>query len=68
LLSDVFVTLSHATRIAFAGKRKTLRNNLRGHLEPDAIAALDIDPQARAETLDGEAFARLAVALLPSVD
>jgi len=60
--------LSRITRIAFAGKRKTLRNNLRGHLEPDAIAALDIDPQARAETLDGEAFARLAVALLPSVD
>lgn len=66
--SDALAALSHATRLAFAGKRKTLRNNLRGHLEPDAIAALDIDPQARAETLDGEAFARLAVALLPSVD
>jgi len=58
--------LSRATRLAFAGKRKTLRNNLRGHLEPDAIAALDIDPGARAETLDGAAFARLASALLPS--
>ena len=58
--------LSRATRIAFAGKRKTLRNNLRGHLEPAAIAALGIDPQARAETLDGAAFARLAAALVPS--
>ena len=58
--------LSRATRIAFAGKRKTLRNNLRGHLEPAAIEALGIDPQARAETLDGAAFARLAAALVPS--
>lgn len=56
--------LSRATRLAFAGKRKTLRNNLRGHLEPDAIAALDIDPQARAETLGLDAFARLARALV----
>lgn len=58
--------LSQATRLAFAGKRKTLRNNLRGRLEPAAIEALGIDPQARAETLDGAAFARLAKALLPS--
>lgn len=57
--------LSRATRLAFAGKRKTLRNNLRGHLEPAAIEALGIDPGARAETLDGAAFARLARALLP---
>ena len=56
--------LSHATRLAFAGKRKTLRNNLRGHLEPVAIEALGIDPGARAETLDRDAFARLARALL----
>ena len=56
--------LAHATRLAFAGKRKTLRNNLRGHLEPAAIEALDIDPGARAETLDLDAFARLARALL----
>lgn len=57
--------LSRTTRLAFAGKRKTLRNNLRGHLEPAAIEALGIDPGARAETLDGKAFARLAQALLP---
>ena len=58
--------LSQATRLAFAGKRKTLRNNLRTHLEPAAIEALGIDPQARAETLDGAAFARLAKALTVS--
>ena len=56
--------LSRATRLAFAGKRKTLRNNLRGHLEPAAIEALGIDPGARAETLDLDAFARLARALV----
>ena len=56
--------LSRATRLAFTGKRKTLRNNLRGHLEPAAIEALGIDPGARAETLDLDAFARLARALV----
>ena len=63
---EALEALSRATRLAFAGKRKTLRNNLRGHLEPAAIEALGIDPGARAETLDGAAFARLARALLPS--
>ena len=56
--------LAETTRLAFAGKRKTLRNNLRGRLEPAAIEALGIDPGARAETLDLAAFARLARALV----
>lgn len=62
--ATILDALSQTTRLAFAGKRKTLRNNLRGHLEPAAIEALGIDPQARAETLDGAAFARLAAALI----
>lgn len=55
--------LENATRIAFANKRKTLRNNLREHLTTTDLEALDINPQARAETLDAEAFQRLATAL-----
>lgn len=45
---------------AFAQRRKTLRNTLKGLLDAEAIQSLGIDPQARAETLDLAAFARLA--------
>ncbi len=48
---------------AFAHRRKTLRNNLRGLLEPEAIAALGIDPGLRPERLTLEQFAALARAL-----
>jgi len=37
--------------IAFGQRRKTLRNNLKGLLDGDQIAALGIDPGARTETL-----------------
>jgi 16S rRNA (adenine1518-N6/adenine1519-N6)-dimethyltransferase len=47
-------------RQAFAQRRKTLRNALRGLLEADAISALGIDPVARAETLSVSDFATLA--------
>lgn len=53
-------SLESATRLAFANKRKTLRNNLKGHLDEAALAAIDINPQARAETLELDAFHRLA--------
>lgn len=52
--------LQIATRQAFANKRKTLRNNLKGHLDAAGFEALGIDPQARAETLDVITFIRLA--------
>lgn len=55
--------LSHATRIAFASKRKTLRNNLRGHLEPAELEVAGIDPGARAETLTLEQFGVLTALL-----
>jgi len=47
-------------RQAFAQRRKTLRNALRGMLEAPQIAALGIDPAARAETLAITDFAALA--------
>ncbi len=44
---------------AFAQRRKTLRNNLRGLLEPEQIAALGIDPGARTESLTVQDLIRL---------
>ena len=55
--------LQRATRLAFANKRKTLRNNLRAVLDTSDIQALNIDPGARAETLDLGDFQRLATRL-----
>ncbi len=53
-------SLERCTRIAFANKRKTLRNNLKGYLDDTDLKAIEIDPQARAETLDIKAFHRLS--------
>ena len=47
---------------AFAQRRKTLRNSISAFLDAGQIAACDIDPQARAETLSAAEFGRLAVA------
>jgi len=64
--SSAIEALEHCTRIAFTNKRKTLRNNLKGYLDETEIKALDIDPQARAETLDIKAFHRLSKRLCQS--
>jgi len=53
----VFATV---VRQAFAQRRKTLRNTLRGLLDAEEIRLAGIDPALRAETLDLEAFAALA--------
>ena len=45
---------------AFAQRRKTLRNGLKGLLSAEAIASLGIDPGARAEQLALDDFVRLA--------
>jgi 16S rRNA (adenine1518-N6/adenine1519-N6)-dimethyltransferase len=45
---------------AFSKRRKTLRNSLRGLLEPAAIEAAGVDPGARPETLAPAQFAALA--------
>jgi 16S rRNA (adenine1518-N6/adenine1519-N6)-dimethyltransferase len=47
---------------AFAQRRKTIANNLRGIIAADRLPALGIDPGCRAETLDQAAFLRLAEA------
>lgn len=45
---------------AFNQRRKMLRHTFAAWFSPDELAALDIDPTARPETLDGAAYARLA--------
>jgi 16S rRNA (adenine1518-N6/adenine1519-N6)-dimethyltransferase len=45
---------------AFAMRRKTLRNNLKGLIAIEAMEAIGIDPGCRAETLSVADFARLA--------
>ena len=47
-------------KAAFAQRRKTLANTLKGVLDANAIERAGIDPKARAETLDPEDFVRLA--------
>ncbi len=43
--------LRNVVRTAFAHRRKTLRNNLKGLVTEEQIRALDIDPGSRAEQL-----------------
>jgi 16S rRNA (adenine1518-N6/adenine1519-N6)-dimethyltransferase len=51
---------AQVVQAAFAQRRKTLRNSLRGLIAAETIAALGIDPQRRAETLALAEFAALA--------
>jgi 16S rRNA (adenine1518-N6/adenine1519-N6)-dimethyltransferase len=48
---------------AFAQRRKTLRNTLKGLVTAAELAALGIDPGRRAQELSVAEFARLAAAL-----
>lgn len=52
--------LQQVVTACFAQRRKTLRNNLKGLLSVEQIMAVDINPQARAETLSLVEFAQLA--------
>jgi 16S rRNA (adenine1518-N6/adenine1519-N6)-dimethyltransferase len=47
---------------AFSHRRKTLRNALKGVVSAEQMAACQVDPNARPETLPPEAFNRLAQA------
>ena len=58
---------ARVVQAAFAQRRKTLRNNLKGLLTAEAIGALGIAPERRAETLTLAEFAALANALSPIV-
>ena len=49
---------------AFAHRRKTLRNNLKGLLDGEQIAAVGVDPGARSETLAIDELIRLHRATL----
>ena len=54
---------SQVVRAAFASRRKTLRNNLKGLLSAEQLLALGIDPVRRAETLSLAEFATLSNAI-----
>ena len=51
---------AHIVQAAFAHRRKTLRNNLKGLLTAADLTALGIEPERRAETLSLAEFAQLA--------
>ena len=57
---DDLATFDETVRLAFAQRRKMLRKTFAHWMNAAALEALDIAPTARAETLDGAAFARLA--------
>jgi 16S rRNA (adenine1518-N6/adenine1519-N6)-dimethyltransferase len=56
-------TFARVVRAAFASRRKTLRNNLKGLLEAGELSALGVDPTRRAETLTLAEFATLSNAI-----
>ena len=57
---------AQVVRAAFAQRRKTLRNNLKGLMPAATLESLGIDPQRRAETLTLVEFAAVANALPPA--
>jgi len=59
-------TFARVVRAAFASRRKTLRNNLKGLLEAGELSALGVDPTRRAETLTLAEFAALSNATQPA--
>lgn len=50
---------NRVVKTSFAHRRKTIRNNLKGILSEQQIESADIDPGARAETLNIENYAAL---------
>ena len=59
LPADEHEGFGNLVRQAFAQRRKTLRNNLKGLLSADDISAIGIDPGQRAETLKPAQFIAL---------
>jgi 16S rRNA (adenine1518-N6/adenine1519-N6)-dimethyltransferase len=53
-------TFARVVQAAFAQRRKTLRNSLKGVVSAEAMSALGIDPIRRAETLSLQEFAALS--------
>jgi 16S rRNA (adenine1518-N6/adenine1519-N6)-dimethyltransferase len=54
------VELRRIVQAAFAQRRKTLRNNLKGIIDNESLALLGIDPGARAETLELNQFIEIS--------
>ena len=52
--------LGDTLRLAFAQRRKTLRNNMKGFVTSEQLETLGLDPQRRPETLSLEEFVKLA--------
>jgi len=50
-------------KAAFAQRRKTLRNNLKGIIDSGRLEALGVDPSARAETLELSQFIEITNAI-----
>jgi 16S rRNA (adenine1518-N6/adenine1519-N6)-dimethyltransferase len=55
--------LRQVVQQAFAQRRKTLRNNLKGLIDSEALEALGLDPGARAETLELSQFIAISDAI-----
>jgi 16S rRNA (adenine1518-N6/adenine1519-N6)-dimethyltransferase len=51
--------LSQLVALAFAQRRKTLRNNLKGVISAEALESLGINPSTRAEALEVRDFVRM---------
>lgn len=52
--------LETLVRLAFAQRRKTIRNNLKNHIDLDALDAAGIDPGARPEVLSVSDYVKLS--------
>ena len=57
------IQLRALVKAAFAQRRKTLRNNLKGIIDSAQLEALGVDPSARAETLELTQFIEIANAI-----
>lgn len=55
--------LRKVVQTAFGQRRKTLRNNLKGLIDTTRLEALNIDPGARAETLELTQFIEITTAI-----
>ncbi|TCS37154.1 16S rRNA (adenine(1518)-N(6)/adenine(1519)-N(6))-dimethyltransferase RsmA [Reinekea marinisedimentorum] len=58
-----FELFAQVVKAAFAQRRKTLRNNLKGMIDDAGLEALGINPGIRAEMLGIEAFVNIANAI-----
>lgn len=58
--------LGHVVSVAFAHRRKMLRNSFGEHLDAEALAAVGVNPQCRAQDLTLSDYLALARRLAPS--